>query len=265
MGPGPDASAADDDIDQVCAECRTSRALVPDIQLRYTTCCGACVCVECISGKFRRGRSVPCWGCQRPVTKTSFDARTFAQQKYENEARYRKLTDDTFHALSRDDFPSDEAYNDHLEMVEDILFDLTYGDPDQVAQAERRIAQFKTDHADRLTARMTARIAEQNLAEDAANAGPAPDHARTPVEPGVVHGLSKAAVSTIPPPKLLLVQPSIALDQVDTSNMTSSQLRAHKYALWQRKIAAARAAGFRKEICEARYTQEAYNGLFTFH
>lgn len=42
-----------------------------------------------------------------------------------------------FHALSRDDFPSDEAYNDHLEMVEDILFDLTYGDPDQVAQAER--------------------------------------------------------------------------------------------------------------------------------
>lgn len=76
---------------------------------------------------------------------------------------------------------------------------------------------------------MTARIAEQNLAEDAANAGPAPDHARTPVEPGVVHGLSKAAVSTIPPPKLLLVQPSIALDQVDTSNMTSSQLRAHKY------------------------------------
>lgn len=39
--------------------------------------------------------------------------------------------------MTRDDFSSDQAYSDHLEMVENVIFALAYGEPNEVEEAQR--------------------------------------------------------------------------------------------------------------------------------
>ena len=75
-----------------CPYCGTQLSVVPELQLRYSTCCGAVLCVDCITSTFRGRRAVkamPCTECGTQLTMKSFVEQTFGRQKYDLEARHR--------------------------------------------------------------------------------------------------------------------------------------------------------------------------------
>eukprot|EP00474_Spongospora_subterranea_P006204 CRZ06662.1 hypothetical protein [Spongospora subterranea] len=146
-------------------------------------------------------------------------------------------------------------------MIENVLYALSYGNPAEIEEAQRSIAEFKTANADRLTAQISQRIAEQNVAQDQARPVE-PDQRQTMPEPSKAFSFPAPIVmNTLP--KLMLVPCNPELD-VDVSKLNPAELRKHKYSMWQRKIAAARAGGFRKGVAEERYEQDAFDSLFEF-
>ncbi|CAL1704285.1 unnamed protein product [Somion occarium] len=108
------------------------------------------MCESCIDRLFTLGPA-PCPICNKILRKLAFTPQTFEDLDVEKEVAVRRRIAKEFNKR-REDFPDLRSYNDYLEEVEDIAFNLI-NDID-VAETEARIAQYKIENA---------AIIEQNL------------------------------------------------------------------------------------------------------
>jgi hypothetical protein len=154
------------DDDEFCPVCQTKRAQVKSLQLRYASCCGSAMCVDCIAEKFRTTRSLRCLECGREVGEKSFLKQTFGQQVLDRGKQLRAKFDSVLVLLSAlsdlnrlnatmEDFSSLEEWNNHLEFIEDIglfvsrrrsdliVYATIYGTEQEITEAESRIQQYK--------------------------------------------------------------------------------------------------------------------------
>jgi DNA-directed RNA polymerase subunit RPC12/RpoP len=82
--------AIDEDEDDACPECRTTRLTKPLIQFRFATCCGLRRCTDCISREFGgRVKEKACNGCSSKVSRKDYDDAPFDRQLYNKEALVR--------------------------------------------------------------------------------------------------------------------------------------------------------------------------------
>jgi len=131
--------------DDSCASCLNTKALFPKIKIRFTTCCGYNICTSCMDGLFQFAKQVNCPGCPKRIEKKEFSEANFDGQNYSREATVRKQVERML-CMTRGDFPTLIAYNDHLEFLTDIVFDMTYGSDEEKAQAEERAKKFYEAH-----------------------------------------------------------------------------------------------------------------------
>ncbi|KAI0781088.1 CDK-activating kinase assembly factor [Trametes elegans] len=128
--------------DDQCPVCKSDRYLNPKLRLLVSVCYHK-MCESCIDRLFMTS-GAPCPMCDRQLRKTSFSPQTFEDLSVEKEVAVRRRTAKEFNKR-REDFPDLRSYNDYLEMVEDITFNLI-NDID-VPETEARIARYRKENA----------------------------------------------------------------------------------------------------------------------
>ncbi|CAH7666173.1 RNA polymerase II transcription factor B subunit 3 [Phakopsora pachyrhizi] len=125
----------------VCPVCKSDRYLNPNLRLLVSRCYHK-MCESCIDRIFSLGPE-PCPICGQILRKINFAPQTFENLSVEKEVVIRRRISKYFNKR-REDFKSLEAYNNYLEEVEDITFNLINGV--DVAETEAKIKQFQIEN-----------------------------------------------------------------------------------------------------------------------
>ncbi|PPQ64014.1 hypothetical protein CVT24_009388 [Panaeolus cyanescens] len=131
-------------MDDQCPVCKSDRYLNPKLRLLVSSCYHK-MCESCIDRLFTLGPA-PCPhpNCSKVLRKLAFIPQTFEDLSVEKEVAVRRRIAKEFNKR-REDFPDLRSYNDYLEEVEDITFNLI-NDID-IPQTEARIAKFRAENA----------------------------------------------------------------------------------------------------------------------
>ncbi|KDR81439.1 hypothetical protein GALMADRAFT_239344 [Galerina marginata CBS 339.88] len=129
-------------MDDQCPVCKSDRYLNPKLRLLVSSCYHK-MCESCIDRLFTLGPA-PCPICNKVLRKLAFTPQTFEDLSVEKEVAVRRRIAKEFNKR-RDDFPDLRSYNDYLEEVEDITFNLI--NEIDLPQTEARIAAYRAENA----------------------------------------------------------------------------------------------------------------------
>ncbi|KAG0706333.1 CDK-activating kinase assembly factor MAT1-domain-containing protein [Suillus ampliporus] len=129
-------------MDDQCPVCKSDRYLNPKLRLLVSSCYHK-MCESCIDRLFTLGPA-PCPICQKVLRKLAFTPQTFEDLTVEKEIAVRRRIAKEFNKR-REDFHDLHSYNDYLEEVEDITFNLI-NDVD-IPQTEARILAHRKENA----------------------------------------------------------------------------------------------------------------------
>ncbi|KAF4604086.1 TFIIH/NER complex subunit [Pleurotus pulmonarius] len=133
-------SSADDQ----CPVCKSDRYLNNKLRLLVSTCYHK-MCESCIDRLFTLGPApCPAPGCTRVLRKLAFMPQTFEDLGVEKEVAIRRRIAKEFNKR-REDFPNLRSFNDYLEEVEDITFNLI--NEIDLPKTEARILQYRAENA----------------------------------------------------------------------------------------------------------------------
>ncbi|KAK0210338.1 CDK-activating kinase assembly factor MAT1-domain-containing protein [Desarmillaria ectypa] len=133
-------------MDDQCPVCKSDRYLNPKLRLLVSSCYHK-MCESCIDRLFTLGPA-PCPICNTVLRKLAFTPQTFEDLGVEKEVAIRRRIAKEFNKR-REDFDDLRSYNDYLEEVEDIAFNLINNI--DVPETERRIAAYKAANAALIT------------------------------------------------------------------------------------------------------------------
>ncbi|XP_068108251.1 CDK-activating kinase assembly factor MAT1 [Hyperolius riggenbachi] len=108
--------------DQGCPRCKTTKYRNPSLKLMVNVC-GHTLCENCVDLLFVRG-SGNCTECNTPLRKSNFRVQLFEDPTIDKEVEIRKKILKIYNKRE-EDFPSLRDYNDFLEEIEEIVFNLT--------------------------------------------------------------------------------------------------------------------------------------------
>ncbi|EGX54154.1 TFIIH/NER complex subunit [Orbilia oligospora] len=112
------------DADEICPVCKSSRYLNPNMRFLVNPECYHKMCESCVDRIFSQGPSqCPVVGCDKILRKQKFRKQTFEDIQVEREVDVRKRIAKTFNKR-QEDFPSLKEFNDYLEEVETVTFNL---------------------------------------------------------------------------------------------------------------------------------------------
>ncbi|KAH9842860.1 CDK-activating kinase assembly factor MAT1-domain-containing protein [Rhodofomes roseus] len=129
-------------MDDTCPVCKSDRYLNPKLRLLVSACYHK-MCESCIDRLFTLGPA-PCPICAKILRKLAFTPQTFEDLGVEKEVAVRRRMAKEFNKR-REDFPDLHSYNDYLEEVEDIAFNLI-NDID-IPETEARITAYRQENA----------------------------------------------------------------------------------------------------------------------
>ncbi|XP_073427215.1 CDK-activating kinase assembly factor MAT1 [Dendrobates tinctorius] len=108
--------------DQGCPRCKTTKYRNPSLKLMVNVC-GHTLCESCVDLLFVRG-SGTCQECNTPLRKSNFRVQLFEDPTIDKEVEIRKKILKIYNKRE-EDFPCLREYNDFLEEIEEIVFNLT--------------------------------------------------------------------------------------------------------------------------------------------
>ncbi|KIJ60629.1 hypothetical protein HYDPIDRAFT_116926 [Hydnomerulius pinastri MD-312] len=129
-------------MDDQCPVCKSDRYLNPKLRLLVSSCYHK-MCESCIDRLFTLGPA-PCPICQKVLRKLAFTPQTFEDLTVEKEVAVRRRIAKEFNKR-REDFPDLRLYNDYLEEVEDITFNLI--NEIDIPETEARIEAHRRENA----------------------------------------------------------------------------------------------------------------------
>ncbi|KAI8360004.1 CDK-activating kinase assembly factor MAT1-domain-containing protein [Blakeslea trispora] len=144
--------------DAQCPVCKSDKYLTPNLKLLVSPCFHK-MCESCIDRLFGAGPA-PCPICLQVLRKNQFMSQIFEDLAVEKEVRIRKRAARVFNKRP-EDFSSLRAYNDYLEMVEDITFNLM--NEVDVAETEAKIAAYEQENKDSIAANQARSVNEQRV------------------------------------------------------------------------------------------------------
>lgn len=104
-----------------CPRCRTTKYRNPQLKLLVNVC-GHPLCEKCIELMFANG-SAKCYQCPTPLKRGNFKRQLFQDSQVEKDIQVRR---DILRKFSKgqETFPSLRAYNDYLEKLETVIYNL---------------------------------------------------------------------------------------------------------------------------------------------
>uniref|UniRef100_A0A182NBL2 CDK-activating kinase assembly factor MAT1 n=1 Tax=Anopheles dirus TaxID=7168 RepID=A0A182NBL2_9DIPT len=129
--------------DQVCPRCKTTKYRNPSLKLMVNVC-GHTLCESCVELLFLKG-SGSCPECNVPLRRSNFRVQLFEDSNVDKEVQIRKRILKDFNK-KEDDFASLDEYNDYLETIEELVFNLCNNI--DIINTNKRIEQYKRDNRD---------------------------------------------------------------------------------------------------------------------
>ncbi|KAF4532267.1 hypothetical protein B566_EDAN007239 [Ephemera danica] len=143
--------------DQACPRCKTTKYRNPSLKLLVNVC-GHALCESCVDLLFLKG-SGSCPECNVPLRRNNFRVQLFEDSRVEKEVDIRRRVLRDFNKRE-EDFATLREYNDYLEEVESIIYNLT--NDIEIVATNQRIEQFKRDNRE-VIARNKARLGRDEL------------------------------------------------------------------------------------------------------
>lgn len=130
----------------ICPVCSSGGYLDPDLRFYLNPDCYHKMCQKCVQRIFRNGPALcPYQGCNRTLRMNRFREITFEDIRVEKEVDVRRRMSKIFNKRE-EDFETIQDYNNYLNKVEDIIFDLINGV--SVEQRNREVAEYQQAEAD---------------------------------------------------------------------------------------------------------------------
>ncbi|KAI9466005.1 CDK-activating kinase assembly factor [Lactarius psammicola] len=129
-------------MDDQCPVCKSDRYLNPKLRLLVSSCYHK-MCESCIDRLYTLGPA-PCPICGKTLKKMTFIPQTFEDLVVEKEVAVRRKLAKEFNKR-REDFPDLRSYNDYLQEVEDLTFNLI-NDID-IPETQARIVAYRKENA----------------------------------------------------------------------------------------------------------------------
>ncbi|KAH7713000.1 CBN-MNAT-1 protein [Aphelenchoides avenae] len=128
-----------------CPKCRTTEYQNPKLVMMINEC-GHPLCSICVENIFARNTNrCPADGCGKTLYRKNFWEQLFDDPFIEKENHIRRRLDKVFN-LKEEDFTTLREFNDYLENVENIVFDLVQ--EQNVDEREAEIKEFKEKNAE---------------------------------------------------------------------------------------------------------------------
>jgi len=142
------------DMDQACPKCKTTLYRNPQMKLLVNVC-GHNLCESCVELLFAKGEtstlasifaltyrlgSGSCPECGIPLRRTNFRFQLFEDASIDKEVDIRRRLLRDFNK-KEEDFVTLREYNDYLEMVEDLIYNLSNNV--DILETNKRIAAYK--------------------------------------------------------------------------------------------------------------------------
>jgi len=125
-------------MEEECPVCKTTKYRNPSMKLLVNVC-GHGLCSSCVETLFARG-SGSCPECEAPLRRVNFKLQLFEDASIDKEVTIRRQVLRDF-CQTQDDFETLREWNDYLEQVEDIIFNLVNNIDKE--ETERTIAKYK--------------------------------------------------------------------------------------------------------------------------
>ncbi|GAA95362.1 uncharacterized protein L969DRAFT_21815 [Mixia osmundae IAM 14324] len=138
-----------------CPVCKYDRYSNPKLRLLVSRCYHK-MCESCIDRLFTLGPE-PCPQCGTVIRKSGFLPQTFEDLGVEKEIVIRKRLAKSFNKRQTD-FKELKYYNDYLEQVEEITFNLINGV--DLLETEERIQKFQKENSDLITSNRQSSLRE---------------------------------------------------------------------------------------------------------
>lgn len=129
--------------DQGCPRCKTTKYRNPSLKLMVNVC-GHTLCENCVDMLFVRG-SGNCVQCDTPLRKSNFRLQLFEDPAVDKEVEIRKKVLKIYNKRNLD-FSSLREYNDYLEQVEEIVYNLTNNV--DVERTKQMMEQYQRENRD---------------------------------------------------------------------------------------------------------------------
>jgi len=130
-------------MDFECPVCKTTKYRNPAMQMLVNVC-GHGLCSSCVETLFARG-SGSCPECEVPLRRANFKLQLFEDASIDKEVDVRRRVLRDF-CKTQEDFSSLREFNDYLEDVEDIIYNLVNNI--EVEQTKRKIQAYKDANKD---------------------------------------------------------------------------------------------------------------------
>ncbi|KAJ3199235.1 TFIIH/NER complex subunit [Entophlyctis luteolus] len=187
----PVAKSAKLDAGDVCPVCRSDRYLNPNLRLLVSLCYHK-MCESCINRLFLQG-AAPCPICGTSLRKSNFVTQTFEDLRVEKEVHFRKKVGKFFNKRLEDFNYDQRKYDDYLEEVEDIMFNLA-NDVDVQATNER-VEKFRQENKELIAANISKQMNEDR--EIAYRLKREREEKRIRREALILHGLEESRVKEV--------------------------------------------------------------------
>jgi CDK-activating kinase assembly factor MAT1 len=132
--------------EDMCPVCKTIRYLNKDMEFLINPECYHSMCSNCVNRLFNDGpNQCPYAGCHRTLRRRGFRSAFFGDLSVEREVDIRRRVAAVFNQ-AEDDFETLRDFNNYLQMVEDLTFDLVSGGDAQRRTAEATLQQWEAEH-----------------------------------------------------------------------------------------------------------------------
>lgn len=133
------------DLDQACPKCKTTKYRNPKLKLMVNVC-GHALCENCVDLLFLKGAGA-CPDCGVALRRSNFRVQLFEDPKVEKEVEIRKRVLRDYNK-KLEDFPTPREYDDYLEEIETIVYNLTNNI--DIVQTNKRIEQYKRENRENI-------------------------------------------------------------------------------------------------------------------
>ncbi|KAL2061292.1 hypothetical protein VTL71DRAFT_7565 [Oculimacula yallundae] len=160
---GTSKAPPNDPSDDICPVCKSNRYLNPSLQFLINPECYHKMCSTCVDRIFTSGpASCPVPYCGKTLRKKGFHKAFFADLKIEREVDIRKRVGAVFNRR-QDEFESLRDWNNYLEEVECLVFELVEGSKEDRAKAEERLRRYKESNREDIEGNRKQGLEEQEL------------------------------------------------------------------------------------------------------
>ncbi|KAI1803602.1 CDK-activating kinase assembly factor [Daldinia bambusicola] len=130
----------------ICPVCTRVRYLNKDMEFLINPECYHPMCTNCVSNIFGKGPAqCPYASCTKTLRQRGFRTPFFKDLRVEREVDVRRRVQAVFN-MAPEDFVSLRDYNDYLQQVEDLTFDLVNGDEADQRNAEQKLLAYEQKH-----------------------------------------------------------------------------------------------------------------------